>query len=177
MKIGGFDLQKDGVFIIAELSANHGGDINTAIRIIKAAKKAGANAIKLQTYTPNTITIDSSKRDFIINKGLWKGETLYDLYKKSYTPLEWHEKLFEEAKKNKLICFSSPFDKSAVDYLETLNTPAYKIASFEITDIPLISYVASKGKPVIISTGIANYEDIESALKTCMNRIIMTMLY
>ena len=155
------------VFIIAELSANHNGSIDTAIETIKAAKRAGANAIKLQTYTADTMTIDSNKEDFIINGTVWNGQHLYALYQQAYTPWEWHEKLFEVAKEEGLICFSSPFDKSSVDFLETLKVPAYKIASFEITDIPLIEYVASKGKPIIISTGIAEKEDIELALDAC----------
>ena len=135
--------------------------LNTAIETIKAAKRAGADCIKLQTYTPDTMTIDSQKSDFIIDGTIWEGRNLYDLYKEAYTPWEWHDKLMAVAKEEGLICFSSPFDKSAVDFLEELNTPAYKVASFEITDIPLIEYIASKGKPVIISTGIAEKEDIE----------------
>lgn len=156
-------------FIIAELSANHNGRIETAIETIRAAKRSGANCIKLQTFTADTITLDSKKEDFKISQGtLWDGQYLYDLYKQAYTPWEWHEELFRVAKEEGLVCFSSPFDKTAVDFLETLNVPAYKIASFEITDIPLIEYVASKGKPVIISTGIAENEDIELALDACM---------
>ncbi|MCX8481997.1 MAG: pseudaminic acid synthase [Crocinitomicaceae bacterium] len=129
--------------------------------------EVGADAIKLQTYTADTITIDSDKADFIINGTIWEGKKLYDLYKEAYTPWEWHEKLFEVAKEEGLICFSSPFDPTSVEFLETLNCPAYKIASFEITDIPLIELVASKGRPVIISTGIATVEDIELALDAC----------
>jgi pseudaminic acid synthase len=155
------------VFIIAELSANHNGSLETAIQTIKAAKRAGANAIKLQTYTADTMTIDSDKDDFLIKGTIWNGRNLYELYQEAYTPWEWHEALFKAAKDEDLICFSSPFDPTAVDFLEGLNTPAYKIASFEITDIPLIEYVASKGKPVIISTGIATEEDIELALDAC----------
>jgi pseudaminic acid synthase len=155
------------VFIIAELSANHNGDLSTAIETIKAAKRAGADCIKLQTYTADTITIDSHKDDFVIKDTIWSGRKLYELYEEAYTPWEWHEILFKTAEEEGLICFSSPFDKSAVDFLENLNTPAYKIASFEITDIPLIEYVASKGKPIIISTGIAQIEDIELALNAC----------
>jgi pseudaminic acid synthase len=158
---------KNSVLIIAELSANHNGSLETALKTIKAASSAGADAIKLQTYTPDTITLDSDKDDFKIKGTIWSGMNLYKLYGEAYTPWEWHEKLFEAAKKEGLICFSSPFDKSAVDFLENLDTPAYKIASFEITDIPLIEYVASKGKPVIISTGIATNEDIELALDAC----------
>ncbi|MEM7549082.1 MAG: pseudaminic acid synthase [Bacteroidota bacterium] len=156
------------VFLIAELSANHNGKIDIAKKTIKAAKKAGADAIKFQTYTPDTITIDSQKDYFKINEGtLWDGKYLYDLYKEAYTPYEWHEELFQTAKDEGLICFSSPFDFSAVDLLESLNTPAYKIASFEINDIPLIEYAASKGKPMIISTGIATEQDISEAIKAC----------
>ena len=169
MIIQDFDFGKDNsVFIIAELSANHNGSLETALETIRAAKRAGANAIKLQTYTADTLTIQSDKDDFIIKSGsIWDGKTFYDLYKSAYTPWEWHEELFNCAKEEGLICFSSPFDKSAVDFLENLNVPAYKIASFEITDIPLIEYVASKGKPVILSTGIATSEDIELALDAC----------
>lgn len=156
-----------GVFIIAELSANHNGSLETAIETIKSAKRAGADAIKLQTYTADTITIDCNKDDFLVKGTIWEGRNLYQLYKEAYTPWEWHKALFEEAKKEGLVCFSSPFDKTAVDFLEDLKAPAYKIASFEITDIPLIEYVASKGKPIIISTGIAELEDIELALDAC----------
>jgi pseudaminic acid synthase len=155
------------VFIIAELSANHNGSIETAIETIKAAKRAGADCIKLQTYRADTITIDSKKDDFLIKGTIWEGKNLYELYQEAYTPWEWHPELFRVAKEEGLICFSSPFDKTAVDFLETLDVPAYKIASFEITDIPLIEYVASKGKPIIISTGIATEKDIELALQAC----------
>lgn len=169
MKIGDFEINnKSEVFIIAELSANHNGSKEVAIDSIKAAKRSGANAIKLQTYTADTLTIDCDKKDFILKSGsIWDGRTFYDLYKEAYTPWEWHKELFKAATEEGLICFSSPFDKTAVDFLEELNTPAYKIASFEITDIPLIEYVASKGKPIIISTGIAEQEDIELALDAC----------
>ena len=169
MIIQDFDFNKDNsVFVIAELSANHNGSLETALETIRAAKRTGANAIKLQTYTADTLTIQSEKDDFIIKSGsIWDGKTFYDLYKSAYTPWEWHEELFQCAKEEGLICFSSPFDKSAVDFLENLNVPAYKIASFEITDIPLIEYVASKGKPIILSTGIATSEDIELALDAC----------
>ncbi len=155
------------VFIIAELSANHNGDLSTAIETIRAAKRAGADCIKLQTYSAETITIDCNKDDFLIKGTIWDGKNLFELYKEAYTPWEWHKKLLEIAAEENLICFSSPFDKTAVDFLETLNIPAYKIASFEITDIPLIEYVASKGKPVILSTGIAELSDIELALDAC----------
>lgn len=167
MKIGNFEIGKNGVFIIAELSANHNGSLETAIETVKAAKRAGADCIKLQTYTADTITIDSKKEDFLIKGTIWEGKNLYQLYQEAYTPWEWHETIFKAAHEEGLVCFSSPFDKSAVDFLEELNAPAYKIASFEITDIPLIEYVASKGKPVIISTGIAEKEDIELALDAC----------
>jgi pseudaminic acid synthase len=156
------------VFIIAELSANHGNDINIVRETIKAAKRTGADAIKIQTYTADTITIDSKKDHFKINQGThWDGQYLYDLYKTASLPWEWHEEIFEFAKKEGILCFSSPFDQTAVDLLESLNNPIYKIASFEITDIPLIEYAASKGKPMIISTGIAEIEDIELAIETC----------
>jgi pseudaminic acid synthase len=155
------------VFIIAELSANHNGSIDTAIETIKAAKRAGANCIKLQTYTADTMTINCDKDDFIINGTIWDGQNLYKLYQEAYTPWEWHAELIKVAKEEGLICFSTPFDKTAVDFLEELDVPAYKIASFEITDIPLIEYVASKGKPIIISTGIAELVDIELALDAC----------
>lgn len=161
-------MKKSNVLIIAELSANHNGSLEVAIETVKAAKKAGADAIKLQTYLPETMTIDCDLEDFTINNGsIWDGENYFNLYKKAFTPWEWHEKLFQIAKEEGLLCFSTPFDKSAVDFLETLDNPIYKIASFEITDIPLIRYVASKGKPIIISTGIATKEDIELALRTC----------
>ncbi|WP_073370229.1 pseudaminic acid synthase [Flavobacterium fluvii] len=155
-------------FIIAELSANHNGSLSTAIETIRAVKRAGADCIKFQTFTADTITLDSKKDDFKISQGtLWDGQYLHDLYKEAYTPWEWHQELFKVAKDEGLVCFSSPFDKTAVDFLETLNVPAYKIASFEITDIPLIEYVASKGKPIILSTGIAEEADIELALDAC----------
>lgn len=168
MKIANFNIHFESpVFIIAELSANHNGSLNTALETVRAAKRAGANCIKLQTYTADTITIDSRKEDFMIKGTIWDGKNLHDLYKEAYTPWEWHKQIMEEAEKEGLICFSSPFDLTSVDFLETLNVPAYKIASFEITDIPLIEYVASKGKPIIISTGIATLEDIELAIDAC----------
>jgi pseudaminic acid synthase len=155
-------------FIIAELSANHNGSKSTAIETVKAAARAGADAVKLQTYTPDTVTLDCRNDDFKITQGtLWDGKYLYDLYREAYTPWEWHQELFETARKEKLVCFSTPFDKSAVDFLETLNNPIYKIASFEITDIPLIEYAAKKMKPMVISTGIATEEDIQLAVDTC----------
>ena len=158
MKIDTYEINNDSpVFIIAELSANHNGSIETAIETIRAAKRAGADCIKLQTYTADTLTINSQKNDFLINSGsIWDGKNYYELYNEAFTPWEWHKQLMDVAKEEGLICFSSPFDPSSVDFLENLKVPAYKIASFEITDIPLIEYVASKGKPIIISTGILN---------------------
>ena len=169
MKIGKKHIgDNNPCFIIAELSANHGGDINTAKETIKAAKRAGADAIKLQTFTADTITLNCNNDDFKITQGtLWDGSYLHELYQEAALPWEWHEELFNFAAKEDIICFSSPFDRTAVDLLESLNVPAYKIASFEITDIPLIEYVASKGKPIILSTGIAMIEDIELALDAC----------
>lgn len=153
-------------FIIAELSANHNGSKQTALDSIRAAKCAGADAIKIQTYTADTLTLNCNKLDFRVGKGLWEGETFYSLYQKAYTPWEWHEEIFRVAREEGLVCFSTPFDKTAVDLLEDLNNPIYKIASFEITDIPLIKYIASKHKPIILSTGIAMEEDIQLALDT-----------
>lgn len=168
MKIANFTLDYNSpVFIIAELSANHNGDLNVALETVRAAKRAGADAIKLQTYTADTITIDCDKEDFLIKGTIWDGRKLYDLYNEAHTPWKWHKEIFACARDEGLICFSSPFDITAVDFLESLEVPAYKIASFEITDIPLIEYVASKGKPIIISTGIATLEDIELALNAC----------
>ncbi len=157
----------DEIFIIAELSANHNGSLEVAKETIRAAKRAGADAIKLQTYTADTITIDCKKDDFKIKGTIWEDKYLYDLYQEAYTPWEWHKELFEVAKEEGLVCFSSPFDKTAVDFLENLNNPIYKIASFEITDIPLIEYAAKKQKPMVISTGIATDEDIQLAVDTC----------
>ena len=169
MNIDGFNIGgNSSVFIIAELSANHNGSIETALETIRAAKRAGADAIKFQTYTPDTMTIDVKKKDFMLSQGtIWDGKYLHDLYQDAYTPWEWHEQLFKVAEEEGLIYFSSPFDATAVEFLENLDVPAYKIASFEITDIPLIELVASKGKPLIISTGIAEKEDIELALEAC----------
>lgn len=168
MKIGNLEINSNSkVFVIAELSANHNGSLETALETIRAAKRAGADCIKLQTYTADTITIDSRKDDFLIKGTIWEGRNLHELYQEAYTPWVWHQALFEEAQKQGLICFSSPFDTTAVDFLESLLVPAYKIASFEITDIPLIEYVASKGKPIILSTGIATLEDIELAINAC----------
>jgi pseudaminic acid synthase len=168
MKIGNFDFEQASTFIIAELSANHNGSLQNAIETIKAAKRTGANAIKLQTYRADTITLNSKNEEFII-KGttLWDDKNLYELYEEAYTPWEWHEELFAVAQKEGILCFSSPFDKTAVDLLETFNPPAYKIASFEITDYELIRYTASKGKPMIISTGVATIDEIQNAVDIC----------
>ncbi|MFT5519450.1 MAG: pseudaminic acid synthase [Enterobacterales bacterium] len=153
-------------YVIAEMSGNHNGNINRALRIIDEAKKVGADAVKIQTYTPDTITIDCDNEDFKIKSGLWKGKNLYELYGWAHTPWEWHKELFDYARKVNITCFSSPFDTSAVDLLEDLNTPAYKIASFEIVDLPLIAYVAKTKKPMILSTGMANVEEITEAVTT-----------
>jgi pseudaminic acid synthase len=171
IEIESFIIDKDSsTFIIAELSANHGNKIKNAINTIRAAKSAGANAIKLQTYTADTITIDHKNEYFQIKDGtIWDGRYLYDLYREAQTPWEWHEELFHIAREEGLICFSSPFDITAVDFLKQFNPPAYKIASFEITDIPLIEYVAKQGKPIIISTGIATQAEIFDAVETCRN--------
>lgn len=155
-------------YIIAEMSGNHGGDLNKAKAIVKAAKEIGADAIKLQTYTPDTLTIDCDKPCFQTQStSLWKGTTLYELYKKAYTPWEWQPELKKYADELGIACFSSPFDGTAVDLMSSMNMPAYKVASYEITDIPLIRKIARQGKPVIISTGIAYLSDIERALQTC----------
>lgn len=156
-------------FIVAELSANHGHKLEVALESVRAAKEAGADAVKIQTYTADTITLNCDADDFKVKGTLWDGCTLYDLYQEAYTPWEWHQAIFDEAKKCGLICFSTPFDKTAVDFLEDLGNPIMKIASFEITDIPLIEYAAKKGKPMVISTGIAMPEDIELAVKTCID--------
>ena len=167
------------VFIVSELSANHNQEFDIAVKSIKAMKEAGVDAVKLQTYTAGTITIDCDNEYFKIKEGLWKGETLYSLYNKAYTPWKWQPKLKKIAEDLNLLFFSTPFDNTSVDFLEEMNVPIYKIASFEITDIPLIKYVASKGKPIIISTGIATLSDIEEAVNTCkrMNNEDITLLH
>lgn len=157
----------DKTFIIAELSANHNGSIELAKQTMEAAKAAGADAIKIQTYTADTITLDSDAEDFQIKGGLWDGYNLYSLYKEAYTPWEWHKELFDYAKSINIPLFSTPFDNTAIDLLEECGNPIYKIASFEITDVNLIRYAASKGKPMIISTGIATEEDIRLAIEAC----------
>ena len=153
-------------YVIAELSANHNGKLQKALDTITEAKTCGADAIKLQTYTADTMTIDSDYEDFNIKGGLWDGYTLYDLYKEAETPFEWHKTMFDHARKIGITCFSTPFDETAVDLLEDLNVPAYKVASFEMTDLPLIKYIASTRKPLIISTGMANLEEIKEMIIT-----------
>ncbi len=152
-------------YIIAEMSANHNGSILRAKETILAARNAGVDAVKIQTYTPDTMTIDVNKPDFLIDDGLWKGRSLYDLYREAYTPFEWHKELFDYARKIGVTLFSSPFDESAVDLLDSLNAPAYKVASFEVVDLPLIKYIARKKKPILMSTGMASYDEIGEALE------------
>ena len=156
-------------YIIAELSANHGGSIERAKLSIKAAKSVGVSAVKMQTYTPDTMTIDCEKDDFKMKEGLWQGYSLYHLYKEAYTPYEWHAELFNFARKIGITLFSTPFDESAVDLLLDLNTPAFKIASFELTDLPLIKYAANKLKPMLMSTGMASMDEIAEAVQCCKN--------
>jgi len=151
--------------LVAEISANHNGNINTAKKLISLAKKNGADAIKLQTFTPDGMTINSKKKDFKIKNGTWKNKYLWDLYNQAQTKLEWHKELFKYSKRNKILCFSTPFHEESVDFLEKLNCPIYKVASFEITDLDLIKYIASKKKPMIISTGLASEKEIEDAFK------------
>ncbi len=171
MKIGEREIGKGKpAYIIAEMSANHAGDISRAKEIIHAAKEAGADCIKIQTYTPDTITIDCDLPYFHISDGTWNGENLYQLYKKAYTPWEWQKELLEEAKKTGIDFFSTPFDNTAVDFLEEIGIDFYKIASFELVDIPLIEYVASKGKPMIMSTGMATLAEIDEAVNAVRNQ-------
>ncbi len=168
MKIGKFDLNTDGVYVIAELSANHNGSLQIALDSIKAAKECGANAIKLQTYTADTLTLNCNNKDFMVDGGtLWDGKSLHELYQEAYTPWEWHKELFEYARSIDIDIFSTPFDKTAVDFLEELNPSAYKIASFEITDYELVRYAASKMRPMIISTGIATIDEILDVVNIC----------
>jgi pseudaminic acid synthase len=153
-------------YIIAELSANHNGSLETAIKLISEAKKAGVDAIKIQTYSPDTITLNCESDDFIIDSGLWQGKSLYKLYQEAHMPWEWHRPLFRHAREIGITIFSSPFDQTAVDYLEELDVPAYKIASFELVDLPLIKYVARTGKPLILSTGMAEANEIAEAIES-----------
>ena len=167
INIDGRDIgQNQPPYIIAEMSANHNGIIDNAFSIIDLAKEAGADAVKLQTYRPDTITLKMDSPEFMIEGGLWDGQSLYQLYENAFMPWEWHKPLFDHARKRDITIFSSPFDNSAVDLLEDLNTPAYKIASFEAIDLPLIKYVAQTGKPMIISTGMADEDEIEEAIST-----------
>lgn len=172
VRIGGWEVSRDKKpLIIAEMSGNHNQSLDRALHLVDAAAESGVHALKLQTYTADTITIEKSDGEFYIQdpKSLWKGESLYELYKKAYTPWEWHRPIMERCKEHGLICFSSPFDFTAVDFLEDLKVPAYKIASFEIVDIPLIERVARTGKPVIISTGMASIQEIGNAVDAARN--------
>lgn len=165
ISIAGRTISRDSPpYVIAELSANHNGSLDAALRLIDIAKTAGADAVKIQTYRPDTITLDSNREDFYINDGKWAGQTLFDLYKSAHTPWDWHPALFQYASKIGITIFSSPFDTTAVDLLEDLNAPAYKIASFEVVDLQLIRYAASTGKPLIISTGMADADEIQEAI-------------
>ena len=158
--------RKQPPYFVAEVSANHNGSIKNALKLIDIAKLCGADAVKLQTYKPDTITLDSKNSDFMVDEGLWKGKSLYELYEQAHMPWEWHAPLFEHARKIGITIFSSPFDMSAVDLLEDLNSPAYKVASFEAVDLPLIKYIANTKKPMIISTGMANDDEIKEAVST-----------
>jgi len=162
MTIGNFKISKNNKpFVIAEISGNHNGNLERAFELIKLAKDAGADAVKIQTYTADTMTLDCDREEFLLKDGLWKGKTLYELYKWAHTPWDWHAKLFEKAAELGILLFSSPFDETAVDLLMSLDTPAFKIASFEMTDHPLVEYVAQTKKPMIISTGMASLEEIK----------------
>ena len=152
-------------FIIAEISANHNGSIDRALETISVAKQTGVDAVKIQTYTPDTMTIDSENEDFFIKKGIWRGRSLYDLYSEAFTPFDWHESLFKHAKDIDITLFSTPFDEKAVDLLSSFDVPAFKVASFEIVDIPLIEYIAKKGKPMLISTGMSSIDEVSKAIK------------
>ena len=168
MKFGLFDkISKNSVYIIAEMSANHGGSLDHALAIVREAQKAGADCLKIQTYTADSLTIDCDREEFRIQGGLWDGYRLYDLYRYASTPYEWHRAIMEECEKAGIDFLSTPFDKAAVDFLEELNVGAYKIASFELVDIPLIEYAASKGKPMILSTGMASMEEMREAVDAC----------
>ena len=166
-KIGNFLFNKNSnPYLIAELSSNHMGSLNKTLKLIKEIKKSGAHAIKLQTYTEDTMTINSNKKEFVIKNGIWKNYNLYKLYAEAKTPWSWYDKIFKYCQKLKITCFSTPFDETSVNFLERYNVPAYKIASYEIVDLPLIRYVAKKKKPIILSTGMANFEEISRAIKT-----------
>tara|TARA_X000000950_G_scaffold201757_1_gene242908 strand:+ start:7219 stop:8265 length:1047 start_codon:yes stop_codon:yes gene_type:complete len=166
-EISGIKISENNTpFVIAEISANHNGSIDIAKKSIIAAKNSGADAVKLQTYTPDTMTINCSSDEFLIKDGLWKGNNLYELYRDAFTPFEWHEELFKVAKEENIICFSTPFDESAIELLESLNAPAYKVASFEVTDLTLLKNIAHTKKPVIMSTGMADQYEIEEAVTT-----------
>ena len=168
MQIGGRGVGAGSApLVIAEMSGNHNQSLDRALEIVDAAAQSGAHALKIQTYTAETMTIDVREREFFISdeKSLWKGESLFDLYSKAYTPWEWHEAIFDRANKHKMLAFSTPFDRTAVDFLENLNVPCYKIASFENTDLPLIKYVAATGKPMIISTGMATFAELDETVE------------
>ena len=169
--------EENSPYIIAEISANHNGSLQNALNTIKAAKETGVDAVKIQTYTPDSMTIDTNNKDFVIKEGLWKNRTLYDLYSEGYTPYEWHKQIFDFAKNNDITLFSTPFDEEAVDLLDSFNVPAYKISSFELVDLPLISYVAKKNKPILLSTGMASLNEVRNAVETakkggCQNIVI-----